>query len=461
MARNGAGTYSLPEAAFVYDTVISETAINSNLSDIATALTGSIAANGETTITANLPMNSKKLTGLAVGTATGDSVTLGQAQAEAFITCGTAGGTANALTLSPSPAITAYAIGQRFRFIAGAANNTSTVTFAVSGLATIAGQVNGAACAADEIVAGKFYEIWLDTTSTAQITRLGGMSAFGQSLVDDAAASNARTTLGLGTAATATVGIASGNVMQVNQAQTSTSIASGIVALGTTLNHFVTGTENITGFTGVAGATYRILMGSSGYDLVDSAGLSILQTSGTANITMASLDHYYVFMSSSNQCQILFYQRANGTALAVAAATSNSVLVNTANGYGSTNTYIRRLTNTVVNTGSDITYADSAANGASFTINTSGVYSISYNDQFNTASAFLGISLNSTQLTTAIGSINVADILCAARASDTNQPTCVSATVYIAAGGVVRPHTSGHATGAQTTLCQFSISRVS
>jgi len=55
MARNGSGTYSLPEAAFVYDTVISETAVNINFSDIATALTGSMAKDGQTTASARIP----------------------------------------------------------------------------------------------------------------------------------------------------------------------------------------------------------------------------------------------------------------------------------------------------------------------------------------------------------------------------------------------------------------------
>lgn len=74
MSRNGSGTYSLPEAAFVYDTVISETAVNSNFSDIATALTASLAKDGQTTPTANLPMGGYKHTGAATtsGGSTGE-----------------------------------------------------------------------------------------------------------------------------------------------------------------------------------------------------------------------------------------------------------------------------------------------------------------------------------------------------------------------------------------------------
>lgn len=51
MPRNGSGTYSLPQPAFAPSTVISSSAVNSDLSDIALALTASIAADGQTPIT--------------------------------------------------------------------------------------------------------------------------------------------------------------------------------------------------------------------------------------------------------------------------------------------------------------------------------------------------------------------------------------------------------------------------
>jgi hypothetical protein len=54
MPRNGAGSYQLPEAAFLPNTPISSSAVNSDLSDIGTALTGSVAADGQTTITGAL-----------------------------------------------------------------------------------------------------------------------------------------------------------------------------------------------------------------------------------------------------------------------------------------------------------------------------------------------------------------------------------------------------------------------
>ena len=137
------------------------------------------------------------------------------------------------------------------------------------------------------------------------------------------------------------------------------------------------------------------------------------------------------------------------------------VRLNTANGLGSTNTAIRRFTNTVTNQGTDITYADSATLGASFTINTNGVYAISFNDQFN-VNAPMGISLNSTQLTTSIQNITQADILCQSYTSAANIAALTSCTVALVAGDVIRPHVVASVTaGASTTMVQFTITRVS
>lgn len=75
MARNGSGTYSLPAGnPVVSATTISSTWANNTLNDIATALTGSLAADGQTPVTANLSMNGFKLTGLAAGSGAGESV---------------------------------------------------------------------------------------------------------------------------------------------------------------------------------------------------------------------------------------------------------------------------------------------------------------------------------------------------------------------------------------------------
>lgn len=75
MPFNGSGTYSLPAGnPVVTGTTISSTTTNNTNSDIATALTNCLTRDGQSTPSANLPMNAKKLTGLAAGTSAGDSV---------------------------------------------------------------------------------------------------------------------------------------------------------------------------------------------------------------------------------------------------------------------------------------------------------------------------------------------------------------------------------------------------
>lgn len=163
MARDGSGTMTIPNPDFVAGTTIESAKVDANNTDIVNELTNSIAADGQTTPTANLKMGGFKLTGMGVGTAATDSAHLGQVQAQAYIWCGTATGTADAIALSPSPAITAYAAGQAFRFISSG-NNTTAVTVAVSGLTTKAVQNGGQALEADDIVSGQMYEAVYDGT---------------------------------------------------------------------------------------------------------------------------------------------------------------------------------------------------------------------------------------------------------------------------------------------------------
>ena len=79
MSRNGSGTYILPVGnPVVTGTTISSNWANTTLSDMATALTGSVAADGQTPITGNIQMGSNKITGMANGTALTDAATVAQ-----------------------------------------------------------------------------------------------------------------------------------------------------------------------------------------------------------------------------------------------------------------------------------------------------------------------------------------------------------------------------------------------
>ena len=75
MSRNGTGTYNLPAGnPVVTGTTISSTWANNTLNDMASALTGSVASDGQTPMTGALDMNSNQIVNLPTGTTTGNAV---------------------------------------------------------------------------------------------------------------------------------------------------------------------------------------------------------------------------------------------------------------------------------------------------------------------------------------------------------------------------------------------------
>lgn len=74
MPRNGAGLYTLPAGnPVVANDLILDSWANTTLEDIRDALTASVAKNGETAMTGNLPMGNNKITGLGAPSAGTDS----------------------------------------------------------------------------------------------------------------------------------------------------------------------------------------------------------------------------------------------------------------------------------------------------------------------------------------------------------------------------------------------------
>lgn len=109
---------------------------------------------------------------------------------------------------------------------------------------------------------------------------------------------------------------------------------------------------------------------------------------------------------------------------------------------GSTNTKIRRMTN-ATDVGTAITITNSSTNGVAATINEAGVYSIVYTDRYNSGDGFMGISLNSAQLTTSVQSINIVNRLSIEEISDGGYHS-ISAVAICAVNDVLRPHTDGN-----------------
>jgi hypothetical protein len=139
----------------------------------------------------------------------------------------------------------------------------------------------------------------------------------------------------------------------------------------------------------------------------------------------------------------------------------HEITVHTGNGYGSTNTKIRRFTTTLRQAGTAVQYVDDAVNGATFTIVDAGLYEVNYTDVYNTASSFLiGVTVNATNLTTSVNATPVANrIVFGAGPGGAAFPACVTRTVRLFSGDVVRPHTDGQP-NATTASVLFSIRKV-
>lgn len=78
MSYNGSGVYTLPGAQLANGATISATENNQFRNDVATALNTCWTRDGQAPATANIPMASHKITGLANGTTSGDALHYGQ-----------------------------------------------------------------------------------------------------------------------------------------------------------------------------------------------------------------------------------------------------------------------------------------------------------------------------------------------------------------------------------------------
>lgn len=162
MARDGSGNFNLSDTVTA-NTDATADEVNAIFQDLADGITESIAKDGQTTPTQNLPMGSKKHTGVANATARTEYAAAGQVQDGAFLYAGTAGGTATVMTATLAPPITAYVTGQRFGVKAAAASGVgATINFNSVGAKTI--QKNQAAIAAGDWESGDILELHYDGT---------------------------------------------------------------------------------------------------------------------------------------------------------------------------------------------------------------------------------------------------------------------------------------------------------
>jgi hypothetical protein len=85
MSRNGSGTYNLPAGnPVVSGTTITANWANTTLNDVASALTGSLAADGQTPATGNLNMANNRITAVSDPVGLQDAATYNFLQAGSY-----------------------------------------------------------------------------------------------------------------------------------------------------------------------------------------------------------------------------------------------------------------------------------------------------------------------------------------------------------------------------------------
>ena len=153
-----------------------------------------------------------------------------------------------------------------------------------------------------------------------------------------------------------------------------------------------TGTTTCTGFPAApqAGAE-RVLICAGAAPFTAGANMLIDGVSSGNTMTCAANDTVIVRAVTAAQFKL---SRVKYDGTANVGAGDHCVTVHTGNGFGATYYQNRRFTTAMTNVGTGITYADSAANGASFTINEDGLYAFVYQDFGASAAWNTAVTLN-------------------------------------------------------------------
>lgn len=165
MSRNGSGTFSLVAGnPVVTGSTISSTTMNNTLSDIATEITRSLASDGQTVPTANLPMGAYKHTNVANASSRTEYCTAGQSQDNTFDWLTGVSGV-DTITATAPIALASYTAGQTFRFVSAGANTTTSPTLNINSIGAKSITRNGSvAIAVGDILSGEVVEVVYDGT---------------------------------------------------------------------------------------------------------------------------------------------------------------------------------------------------------------------------------------------------------------------------------------------------------
>ena len=187
MAFDGSGTFDrLYNWVADRDAAVPITAsrMDGEMDGMATGLSNCITKDGQTTVTANLPMATFKHTGVGNASARDQYLAAGQFQ-DGTAKYAVGAGTANAQTVTLTPAITAYADGMVVNFKAGE-TNTGAMTLNVNSVgADSLVMPNGDAPPAGAVTSGNFYTAIYDLTNTQWILMDGNHIHAGINVIAD------------------------------------------------------------------------------------------------------------------------------------------------------------------------------------------------------------------------------------------------------------------------------------
>lgn len=173
MAFNGSGTYvpiSPPDFPAVAGTTIRASQYNTQINDLAAALTQVVCKDGQTTPTADLPMGAFRHSNVGAATARTQYARVAEVQDGALHWLTSVAGT-NTITALAVLSMSAYAAGQRF-VLAVAGTNTGAVTLNINSIgAKDVKDSLGNALAAGELPAGRVVELVYNGTEFRVLSR--------------------------------------------------------------------------------------------------------------------------------------------------------------------------------------------------------------------------------------------------------------------------------------------------
>jgi len=187
MAWNGSGTFSRTNGyntgatTWVQDrnaaVKITAARHDTHDQDLAAGINACLTKNGENSPTTNLPMGGFKHTNVAQASARTEYARVDQVQDGGFLWGGTSGGTANAQTISLTPAVTSQTAGRIITFIPGN-TNTGATTLAVNGLAAVNVKFMGWDCVGGELVSGVPAQVLYTGSIFILLNHGGGVASY-------------------------------------------------------------------------------------------------------------------------------------------------------------------------------------------------------------------------------------------------------------------------------------------